>query len=66
MSESSNFSTELVFTHLAVIAEYMASCITFRSPNRVPAGNNYHVCNYCVFEAASKMIVAAWCVFKWG
>ena len=40
---NSNLTKGVLFTHLAVIGDYVASCITFTSPNTVPAGNKYHV-----------------------
>ena len=41
-----NDTKDLISTHLAVIGDYVASCITLVSPNRVPAGNEYHVSHY--------------------
>ena len=35
-----------ISTHLAVIGDYVASCITLVSPNKVPAGNEYHVSHF--------------------
>ena len=34
----------IYYSHLAVIEDYLASCITFISPSRVPAGKHHHVC----------------------
>ena len=36
-------SKDRVYSHLAVIEDYVASCITFISPSRVPAGKHHHV-----------------------
>ena len=39
-----NLTEDMLYTtHIAVIGDYVASCITFSKPNRVPAGNKYHV-----------------------
>ena len=38
-----NLTEDILSTHIAVIGDYVASCITFSYPNRVPAGNKYHV-----------------------
>ena len=38
-----NLTKDMLSTHIAVIGDYVASCITFSYPNRVPAGNKYHV-----------------------
>ena len=53
---TNKISKELIFTHLAVFddyirigdngvfeVDYMASCISFKSHNRVPAGKRYNV-----------------------
>ena len=44
-SHNLNSSKDRLYTHLAVIGDYEASCLTFISPSRVPAGNEYHVCH---------------------
>ena len=38
-----DLTRDLVINHLVPIGDYVASCITFTPPNRVPAGNEYHV-----------------------
>ena len=40
-----NSSKDRLYTHLAVIGDYEASCLTFISPSRVLAGNENHVCH---------------------
>ena len=39
----SNLTEDMLSTHIAIIGDFVASCITFSYPNRVPAGNKYHV-----------------------
>ena len=38
-----NSSKDRLYYHLAVIEDYVASCFTFTSPSRVPAGKHHHV-----------------------
>ena len=52
-----NFTDDVLFTHLAVIGDYVALCLTFLSPNGVPAGNDYHVSKIILNQIA--MIVIA-------
>ena len=42
-SQYLNSTMDRLYTHLAVIGDYVASCITLVSPSRVPAGKAYHV-----------------------
>ena len=46
-SQINTISHDLMHTHLAVIGDYMASCITFAPPDRVPAGDEHHVNCQC-------------------
>ena len=56
----SNVSKDLVVTHLAIFErsmgtynkDYVASCVTFMSRDRVPAGINYNVTYFVIFENA--------------
>ena len=51
-------SKDRLYSHLAVIEDYVASCITFISPSRVPAGKHHHVCmSYnCDIENVLKVV----------
>ena len=52
-----NSSKDRLYSHLAVIEDYVASCITFTSPSRVPAGKHHHVSMpyNCVIENIVKI-----------
>ena len=72
MNEIGNVSKDLVMTHLAIferplnlgsrtyIRDSVASCVTFRSQERVPAGINYHVTEMC-FQLKMLQIVYRFC-----
>ena len=62
-----NSTEDMLSTHIAVIGDYVASCITFSYPNRVPAGNKYHVTKSrtCLVNRVRAIPLSAWHVLEW-